>query len=78
MNHDIQVSRRDFLYVATGTTAAAGAAFASWPFIDQMRPDASTLAGATIDIDISGIQPGHVGCRKMARATCLREEQDFR
>lgn len=58
MNHDIQVSRRDFLYVATGTTAAAGAAFASWPFIDQMRPDASTLAGATIDIDISGIDQG--------------------
>lgn len=58
MANDMQSGRRDFLYIATGMTAAVGAALASWPFIDQMRPDASTLAVATIDIDISGIEQG--------------------
>ena len=37
-------TRRDFLYVATGMAGAVGAAAVAWPFIDQMRPDASTLA----------------------------------
>ena len=58
MQSEVHVNRRDFLYVATGTTAAGGAGFASWPFIDQMKPDASTLAIATIDIDLSGIEEG--------------------
>jgi len=58
MADDVQPGRRDFLYVGTGMTAAVGAALASWPFIDQMRPDASTLAVSTIDIDVSGIDQG--------------------
>lgn len=58
MESSEEIHRRDFLYVATATTAAVGATLASWPFIDQMRPDASTLAVATIDIDISGIDEG--------------------
>ena len=40
-------NRRDFLYVATGMAGVVGAAAVAWPFIDQMRPDASTLALAT-------------------------------
>ena len=52
-------SRRDFLYLATGSVAAVGVADAILPFIDQMNPDASTLAAmGPIDIDISQIQPG--------------------
>ncbi|QDZ02071.1 ubiquinol-cytochrome c reductase iron-sulfur subunit [Nitratireductor mangrovi] len=51
-------NRRDFLYVATGTAAAVGVGGAVWPFIDQMRPDASTLALATIEVDVSAIEPG--------------------
>ncbi len=51
-------NRRDFLYIATGAAGAVGAAAVAWPFIDQMRPDASTLALATIDVDVSAIQPG--------------------
>ena len=51
-------NRRDFLYIATGTAGAVGAAGVAWPFIDQMRPDASTLALATIDVDVSGVEPG--------------------
>jgi ubiquinol-cytochrome c reductase iron-sulfur subunit len=52
-------SRRDFLYLATGSVAAVGAAAMVVPLADQMNPDASTLAATgPIDIDISKIQPG--------------------
>ena len=30
----------------------------AWPFIDQMRPDASTLALASIEVDVSALEPG--------------------
>nr|WP_157017016.1 ubiquinol-cytochrome c reductase iron-sulfur subunit [Mesorhizobium xinjiangense] len=57
--HDTtEPTRRDFLYVATGTAAAVGAGAVAWPFIDQMRPDASTLALASIEVDVSSIEPG--------------------
>ncbi|WP_336069711.1 ubiquinol-cytochrome c reductase iron-sulfur subunit [Nitratireductor rhodophyticola] len=51
-------TRRDFLYVATGVAGAVGAAGVAWPFIDQMRPDASTRALASIQVDVSGVEPG--------------------
>ena len=41
-------NRRDFLYIATGMAGVVGAGAVAWPFIDQMRPDASTLARAGI------------------------------
>ena len=57
--HDtIDPSRRDFLYIATGMAGVVGAAAVAWPFIDQMRPDASTLALSTVEVDISSLQPG--------------------
>jgi Ubiquitinol-cytochrome C reductase Fe-S subunit TAT signal len=37
-------TRRDFLYVATATAGAVGAAATLIPLIDQMNPDASTIA----------------------------------
>ena len=51
-------SRRDFLYIATGAVAAVGAAAAVWPFVDQMNPDASALAMASTEVDISAVTPG--------------------
>lgn len=51
-------TRRDFLYVATGMAGVVGLAGAAWPFIDLMRPDASTRALSTIEIDISSVEPG--------------------
>ncbi len=52
-------SRRDFLYLTTGSVAAIGAAATLWPMIDQMNPDAATIAAAgPVDIDVSQIQPG--------------------
>ena len=51
-------SRRDFLYIATGTFAAVGTAGAVWPFIDQMNPDASAKALASIEVDLEPVKPG--------------------
>lgn len=51
-------TRRDFLYIATGAFAAVGAAAMVWPFIDQMNPDASVLALASIDVDLAPLEPG--------------------
>jgi ubiquinol-cytochrome c reductase iron-sulfur subunit len=51
-------TRRDFLYLATGATAAVGLGAAIWPFIAQMNPDASTLALASIEVNIAPITVG--------------------
>ncbi|MCT4656233.1 MAG: ubiquinol-cytochrome c reductase iron-sulfur subunit [Cohaesibacter sp.] len=51
-------TRRDFLYIATGAFGAVGAAALAWPFIDQMNPDASALALASIEVDLSSIEEG--------------------
>jgi ubiquinol-cytochrome c reductase iron-sulfur subunit len=51
-------TRRDFLYIATGMAGVVGAGAFAWPFIDQMRPDASTLAVSTIEVDVESLEPG--------------------
>ena len=51
-------TRRDFLYIATGAVGAVGAAALAWPFIDQLNPDASVLALASIEVDLSSIDEG--------------------
>ncbi|MCF4099073.1 ubiquinol-cytochrome c reductase iron-sulfur subunit [Maritalea mediterranea] len=53
-----QTNRRDFLYVATGAVGAVGAAAVAWPLIDQMNPDASVLALASIEFDLSSVGVG--------------------
>ncbi|WAP69977.1 ubiquinol-cytochrome c reductase iron-sulfur subunit [Jiella pelagia] len=57
--HDTaEPNRRDFLYIATGAAGAVGAIAAVWPFIDQMNPDAATLALAEIEVDVSQVAEG--------------------
>lgn len=52
-------TRRDFLYIATGVVGAIGALATVIPMVDQMEPDASTLAaGGPVDFDLSKLQPG--------------------
>ncbi|HVH48648.1 ubiquinol-cytochrome c reductase iron-sulfur subunit [Shinella kummerowiae] len=51
-------TRRDFLYLTTGMAGVVGGVAVAWPFIDQMRPDASTLALGAIDVDVSSVTPG--------------------
>ena len=55
---DTEGTRRDFLYVATGAFAAVGGAAAAWPLIDQMNPDASAQALASIEVDLAPIEEG--------------------
>lgn len=50
--------RRDFLYVAAGAVGAVGVAGAVWPLINQMNPDASVLALASIEFDVANIAEG--------------------
>lgn len=50
--------RRDFLYVAAGAVGAVGVAGAVWPLINQMNPDASVLALASIEFDLSRVEEG--------------------
>ena len=58
MSEDKSVTRRNFLYISTGSFAAAGAAALAWPFVDQMNPDASVKALASTEVDLSAILPG--------------------
>ncbi len=51
-------TRRDFLYIATGVTAAVGAAAAAWPFIAQMNPSSSVLALASTEVDLASVETG--------------------
>jgi len=53
-------SRRDFLFIATGAVGAVGVASVAWPLINQMNPDASTLALASIEVDIGAIPEGQI------------------
>jgi ubiquinol-cytochrome c reductase iron-sulfur subunit len=51
-------TRRDFLMLATGAMGVVGVGAVAWPLIDQMNPDASTRALASIEVDISAISEG--------------------
>ena len=53
-----ETNRRDFLYIATGAVGAVGAALTVWPFINQMNPDASVLALASVEVDLAPIAEG--------------------
>jgi len=33
-----------------------------WPFIDQMRPDASTLALSSVEVDVSSLTTSVAAC----------------
>ncbi|MEZ5853779.1 MAG: ubiquinol-cytochrome c reductase iron-sulfur subunit [Hyphomicrobiaceae bacterium] len=51
-------NRRDFLTVAATSWAAVGAAATLWPLVQQMNPDASTQALASVEVDLSPVKEG--------------------
>jgi ubiquinol-cytochrome c reductase iron-sulfur subunit len=52
-------TRRDFLFIATGAAAAVAGVSVLWPLVDQMEPDAATIAaGAPLDVDLKPLQAG--------------------
>ena len=52
------VRRRDFINIAAVSFAGVGAAAVVYPLVNQMNPSADVLALASIEVDISAIQPG--------------------
>jgi len=56
----IDQSRRDFLFIATGAAGAVAAAAVAWPLVDQMNPDASTLALSSTEIDLGAVAEGQI------------------
>ncbi len=50
--------RRDFINIAAVSFAGVGAATVLIPLINQMNPSADVLALASIEVDLSAIQPG--------------------
>ena len=57
-NEQPSTGRRDFLYVATAAVGAVGVGAVVWPLVNQMNPDASTLALASIEFNLSAIEEG--------------------
>lgn len=58
MPHGDGVRRRDFLNVAAVSFAGVGVVAALAPMVVQMSPSADVLALASIEVDISKVQPG--------------------
>jgi ubiquinol-cytochrome c reductase iron-sulfur subunit len=52
------VRRRDFINIAAVSFAGVGAVALVYPLVNQMNPSADVLALASIEVDISQIQPG--------------------
>jgi len=57
-DHAGEENRRDFLLIAANAFAGIGAASLLWPFIQQMNPDASTKALASIEVDLAPVKEG--------------------
>lgn len=51
-------TRRDFLYYATGAAGVVVTGAAVWPLVNQMNPSADVQALSSIDVDVSGLEPG--------------------
>jgi ubiquinol-cytochrome c reductase iron-sulfur subunit len=57
----VDQSKRDFLYIAAGAMGAVGGVAAVLPFINQLAPDAETIAaGAPIEIDLQPVAEGQI------------------
>jgi ubiquinol-cytochrome c reductase iron-sulfur subunit len=56
--HEQGHRRRDFINIAAVAFAGVGGAAFVYPLISQMAPAADTLALASTEIDLSGIEPG--------------------
>ncbi len=55
---EIDASRRDFLYFTAAGMGAVAVGSVAWMMVDQMNPDAGTLALASIDVDVSALDVG--------------------
>ena len=51
-------TKRDFLKMVTGFSAAIGVAALAWPLIDSMNPAKDVLALSSVDADLAPIEAG--------------------
>ncbi len=51
-------TRRDFLYYVTAGTGTVAAGATGWFLVNQMNPSADVQALSSIQVDVSGIEPG--------------------
>ena len=60
MSHadDHEGTRRNFLYFSTAGAGVVTAGAAVWPLVNQMNPSADVQALASIQVDISDVEPG--------------------
>ena len=57
----VDQGKRDFLYIATAAMGAVGAVGAVLPLINELAPDAQTIAaGAPIEVDLAPIAEGQI------------------
>ncbi len=52
------VTKRDFLKLVTGASAAIGTAAIAWAFIDYMNPSQDVLALSSVEVDLTPIVEG--------------------
>jgi ubiquinol-cytochrome c reductase iron-sulfur subunit len=55
---DDGLHRRDFINIAAVSFAGVGAVATVYPLVNQMNPSADVLALASIEVDVSAIEPG--------------------
>jgi len=53
-----EATRRDVLTIAGGAFAVVGGLVSLWPLLQQMNPDANTLATANIEVDLKPVAVG--------------------
>ena len=76
--HGAEPTRRDFLYVAAAGMGAVAVGSAVWPLINQMNPSADVLALASIDLDLSAVQPGQAPLHPFGARRATAEDQGRR
>ncbi len=57
-NKNGKTTRRDFVTLTASGLTAVGGACVAWPLVDSLNPSADVLALSSIEVDISGIEPG--------------------
>lgn len=54
----VDEERRDFIHIAAGAAAVAGAGLVAYPLVDQMNAAGDTKAASSLEVDVSKIPLG--------------------
>ena len=56
--HPTDPTKRDFLKLVTGASAAIGVGAIAWAMVDSMNPSADVLAVSAVEVDLAPIAVG--------------------